>query len=180
MRHLLVLRHQRGGGDFSDHQAGIQSRLLREECRQAEGQRRIDQQRDAALGDRADLADGDRDLVGGEGDRLRVEIAAGHHRAVGQHQRVVGDGIRFDLQRAGRHAQQIEAGAIHLRLAADAIRVLHALVAFEMAVADFRPLQAAPAATMPRRSGPDGRAAYGFPDETARTSPSRRQWKARR
>ena len=129
MRHLLVLRHQRGGRDFGDHQAGVEARLLRQECRQAVGQRRIDQQRDAALRDRADLADGERDLVGGEGHRLGVEIAAGNDGVVGQHQRIVGDRIGLDLERAGDRAQEVEAGAIDLRLAADAIGVLHALVA---------------------------------------------------
>ncbi len=129
MRHLLVLAHQRRGGDLGDHQARIQPRLLGEEGRQAIGQGRVDQQRDAALGDGADLADGKGDLVGGEGHRFGVEIAAGHDGVVGQDQRVVGHGIGFDFERAPGRAQDVETGAIDLRLTANAIGILHALVA---------------------------------------------------
>jgi hypothetical protein len=55
-------------------------------------------------------ASGQRDLVGGEGHRLGVEIAARDDLALSdQHQRVVGDGIGLDLQRppglASRSAQ---------------------------------------------------------------------------
>src|SRR5690606_37307101 len=65
-----------------------------------------------------------------------MEIAARYGAAVRKHERVVGDGIGFDFQRARRLPQNIEASAIDLRLAADAIGVLHALVAFKMALAD--------------------------------------------
>ena len=45
-------------------------KYAREKRRQAVGQCRIDQKRDPALRDSADFADGKRNLVGGEGDRL--------------------------------------------------------------------------------------------------------------
>ena len=108
----------------------------RQERRQA-GQRRVDQHGDAPLGERADLADRQRDHVGGEGDRLGVEIAAGQRFAgVGEDQRIVGDAVGLGLQRRRGLAQQVEHGAHHLRLAAQAVRVLHALVADQMRRAD--------------------------------------------
>ena len=73
---LLVLRDERGGGDLRQHEAGVQARLRGQEGGQA-GERRIDQHGDAPLGERADLAERQRQNVGGEGDRLGVEIAAG-------------------------------------------------------------------------------------------------------
>ena len=101
------------------------------------GQRRIDQHGDAPLGERADLADRQRDHVGGERHRLGVEIAAGQRGIVlGKDQRIVGDAVGLGLQRVGRLAQHVERGAHHLRLAAQAVRVLHALVADEVRGAD--------------------------------------------
>ncbi len=88
------------------------------------------------MGNGADFANGNRDLVGGESHRLGVEVAARDDAHVGKNKRIVGDGIRFDFKRAPGHAQKIEAGAIDLRLAADAIGILHPLVAFKMAFPD--------------------------------------------
>ena len=99
-----------------------------QERRQVVGERRVDHQRDPALGDGADLGDGQRDDVGGEGDRLGVEVAA-RDDGVLEHQRVVGGGVRLDRERRGGLAQQVHRGAGHLRLAADAVGVLHAGVA---------------------------------------------------
>ena len=76
-------------------------------------------------------------MVGGEGYRLGVEIAtrndlAGRH----QHQRVVGDGVGLDEECTGSLCEQVEAGAHHLGLAAQAVGVLHPLVADGVGVAD--------------------------------------------
>ena len=84
--------------------------------------------------DRADLAQRHGEDVGGEGDRLGVEIAAGQ-RLVAEQQRIVGDRIGLDLQRPRGVADQVERRAHHLRLAAEAVGVLHP-VAIVMAVAD--------------------------------------------
>ena len=73
---MLVLAHQRGGGDLGDHQAGVEAGIGGEERRQVEAERRVDHQRDPALGDGADLGDRERDHVGGEAHRLGMEIAA--------------------------------------------------------------------------------------------------------
>ena len=70
-----------------------------------------------------------------------MEIAARHDGPVGQDEGVVGDRVRLDCQRTGHLPQQVEAGTVDLRLAADTIRVLDPLVALEMALADFRTVE---------------------------------------
>ena len=70
----------------------------------------IDQQRDAAFGQSRRFRGGEREDVGGEGDRLRVEIAARKNFAgIRQDQRIVGDGVRFDRKRAAAMAHLVEA-----------------------------------------------------------------------
>ena len=76
MRQRLVLGRQRRRGHLRDHEAGVDAAILDQERRQA-GEVGIHQQRDAALRQRADLGDREREVVGGEGDRLGVEVAAG-------------------------------------------------------------------------------------------------------
>ena len=96
-------------------------------------ERGIDQHGDAALGQRADFADGERDDVGGESDGLGVKVAAGQRFVgVGEDQRIVGDAVRLACQRRRGLAQDIERRAHHLRLAAQAIGVLHAVVVCQM------------------------------------------------
>jgi hypothetical protein len=75
-------------------------------------QRRVDQHGDAALGNRADLADGHGDHVGGKGDRLGMEIAA-RERFVGlrEDQRIVRNAIGLD-QGGGGLAQKSSAAPI--------------------------------------------------------------------
>ena len=66
------------------------------------------------------------DDVGGEGDRLGVEIAArDDFVAAGEEDRVVGDRIGLDLERARGVGEEVERGAHDLRLAAEAVGVLH-------------------------------------------------------
>ena len=129
MRHLLVFGHQRCRGDFGNHQARVKARLLGEERRQSVGEGRVDQKGDAALRDRADFADGKGNLVGCKGNRFGVEVATGNDGIIRQDQWVIRDRIGFDFERAGNRAQEIEAGTVDLRLAADAIGILNALVA---------------------------------------------------
>ena len=97
----------------------------------------VHHQRDAALGQRADLGDGQGDIVGGHGHRLGVEVAAGNHLAFGgEHQRVVRHGVGLDAEHLGGLAQLGQAGAHDLRLAAQRVRVLH-LVAGGVGAADL-------------------------------------------
>ena len=75
--------------------------------------------------------------VGRQRHRLGVEVAAGDHRAVfGEHQRVVGHRVGLAHQHQRGVAQLVQAGAHDLRLAAQAVRVLHAVVALEVGAAD--------------------------------------------
>jgi hypothetical protein len=57
-------------------------------------------------------------------------------------ERIVGDRIGFDLQRARGVAHEVEAGAHHLRLAAEAVGVLH-LAAIGVEAADLAALEQA-------------------------------------
>ena len=98
--------------------------------------------------------------VGGEGDRLGVEVAAGQRFAgVGEDQRIVGDAVGLGLQRRRGLAQQVEHGAHDLRLAAQAVGILHPLVADQMRGADRASRPSGRAGRRPSRSGRDGGAA---------------------
>ncbi len=135
---LLVLRHQRRGGDLRDHEAGIEP-WLRGQERWQPGQRRIHQHGHAALADRTDLADRQRQHVGGEGHRLGVEVAAGQRLAgVAEHQRIVGHAVGLDRQRGRGLAHHVQRRAHHLRLAAQAVRILHAHIVVAVRIADRR------------------------------------------
>ena len=180
VRELLVLAHQRGGGDLGDHQARVEAGLGSEEGGQPEGEGRVDEERDAALGDGADLADGERQDVGGEGHRLGVEVAAGDDLVVGEDERVVGDRVRLGDEGGGGLAQEVEGGAVDLRLAADAVGILHAAVAFEVAQRGSPSLRGGGQARRRRRSGRGGRGACGSPGGRAPRSPWRRRSRARR
>ena len=62
-----------------------------------------------------------------------MEVTAREHGTVlSKHQRVIGDGIGLAQQNSGRVPQLIKAGADHLGLAAQAIRVLHAVIAIQV------------------------------------------------
>jgi hypothetical protein len=139
VRQALVLAGQRGGGDVRDHEAAVQARVGRQEGRQARDAG-VDQHRDAPLGDGADLGDGGGHRIAasatGSAWKLPPEIIA---PSSAEHQRVVGHRIGLAQQHQRGVAQLVQAGAHHLRLAAQAVRVLHAVVAFEMALADALP-----------------------------------------
>jgi hypothetical protein len=110
-----------------EHEAGVDAAVLDQERGQADIVR-IGEERDAPLRERADLGDREGEVVGRERDRLRVEVAAGQHRVVvGEHERVVRHavGFRHEHRRAVPH--RVEARAHDLRLAAQAVGVLHAL-----------------------------------------------------
>ena len=65
------------------------------------------------LGERADLAEGERDHVGGEGDRFGMKVAARQRLVVlGEDERIVGDAVGFVGERRGGLAQEVEAAPI--------------------------------------------------------------------
>ena len=76
VRHLPVLGGERRGRDLGAHEAGVEAGILDQERRQR-AELGVDQKCHATLGKRADLGDRDRQRIGGEGDRLGVEVAAG-------------------------------------------------------------------------------------------------------
>ena len=140
---LLVLRGQRCGRHLGDHETGVEPGGLGEERRQV-ADRSIHQKRDAPFGKRPDLRRRERQHVGREGHRLGMEVAAGQHLArLREHQGVVGHGVGFDFQDAGRLAHDIQTGAHDLRLAAQAIGILHLAAVHvrkaDLAVLDQRP-----------------------------------------
>ena len=133
---LFVFGDQRRGGHLRHHEARVEARTRRQERRQA-GESGINQHSDAPLGERTDLTNRQRKNVGGERDGLGVEVAAGERRVVfGENERVVGNPVRLVFQRARGLANEIEAGAHHLRLATQAIGVLHARIVMQVRGAD--------------------------------------------
>ena len=127
VRERLVLGGERSRGDLRDHEPGIESALAHQERGQL-AQAVIDQHRDATLGERADLGDGERQVVGGKGHGLRMEVAAGEHVAfLAKDERVVGDAVGLEQERACDVLDLLQAGARNLGLAAQRIRVLHAV-----------------------------------------------------
>ena len=132
----LVFGNQRRRRHLRDHEAGIEPRQRGEERGQA-GQRRIDQHGDPPLGNRADFTQRQRDHISSESHRLGMEIAARERLVgIGEDQRIVRNAIRLDSQRGRCLPQQIEHRAHHLRLAAQAIGILHTVVSCQMRSAD--------------------------------------------
>ena len=129
MRERLVFRGERRGGHVRNHETRVDAALLDEKRRQAR-EISVHQQRDPAFGKRADLRDRERKIVGSEGDRLGVKVAAGKYRDVfifvDKDERIVRHRIRLDEQHRRRVAHLVETRAHHLRLTAQTVRVLHA------------------------------------------------------
>ena len=136
---MLVLGHQRGSGHLGDHEAGVQAGARSQERRQVERQNRVHHQGDAALRDRPDLGQGQRNHVGGKAHGFSVEVTTGHDQpGPSQHQRIVGCRVGLDHQSMCCLTQNIHRGSGDLWLAPDAIRVLNARIAHDVAFADFR------------------------------------------
>ena len=88
---------------------------------------RVHHQGDAALGQRARFRKHQRQVVGGKRYGFRMKVAAGQDLAgVREHERIVGNGIGFGEQHVGHMPPLIETSTHHLRLAAQAVRILHA------------------------------------------------------
>ena len=69
--------------------------------------------------------------------KLPPETIAPRPAVAGEDERVVGDRVGLAQQHQRGVAQLVEAGADHLRLAAQAVRVLHAVVALQVRAADL-------------------------------------------
>jgi hypothetical protein len=142
MRERLVFRCQRRGGDVRHHETRVDSGIAHQERRQSR-QRLVDQQGDTPLRERSYLGDGQSEDIGGERHRLAMEIPSGKHFArIGEHQRIVGHRVRLDDKRRGDMAHEVEASAHDLRLATQAVRILHAIVVDQVRAANLAARQA--------------------------------------
>ena len=125
-RERLVFGNQRRRGDLRDHESGIQTAVVDQEGRQA-AHFRVHEHGNAALRQAADFRDRQGKRVGGKGHGLGVKISARQHLArFGEQQRIIRHRIGFDLQRRAAVANQVQARAHHLGLAAEGIGILHA------------------------------------------------------
>ena len=134
---LLVLGDERRRRHLRDHEAGVEPRPRRQEGRQARTApgRPAWRSRRSASEPISHSASAIMSAAKATGSawKLPPEITS---PVVGEDERVVGDAVRLRLERRGGLAQEVEAGAHHLRLAAQAIRVLDAVVVGEMRGAD--------------------------------------------
>ena len=124
-------------GDVRDHESGIETGVGRQKWRQPR-HAGINQHCDAALGDGADFGDGDGHRVAGKATGSAWKLPPEIICCVSPNTSglsVTALASRSNDQR--RVAQLVEAGAHHLRLAAQAVRVLHAIVVFFVRMADF-------------------------------------------
>ena len=133
----FVFGSQRRSGHMRNHEAGIQTRRRHQERWQTRD-RGVDQQCDTALRNRANFRNRECQCIGRKRDWLSVEITTGNDFAsFNKHQRIIGHGIRFNQQSTRRVIDDIQAGTHDLRLAAQAVWVLHAFVIDQMGLADF-------------------------------------------
>ena len=139
MRQRFILRGQRRCGDMRDHEARIHTRIIHQKCRQTR-QSRVNQQRHTTLGQRTDFRNRQGQIIRCERHWLGVEITTGqnmHVLLVAENQRVIGHGVRLDQQRARGVVNQIQTRAHHLRLATQAVRVLHTVIFHLMRATNF-------------------------------------------
>ena len=111
--------------------AGVEAALAGEQiARQAIGHGGIDQPREAALGDGAEIGHGDGEDVHGLRHVLPMEVTAGNRHvaalAIVEDQRVVGGGIDLRADDALDIFHRLDGRAVNLRRAAQGIHVLHA------------------------------------------------------
>ena len=110
--------------------------MWRQEARQT-AQIRVNEILHAPLADAAQIRDRRRHMIGGQGDRLSVEIAArDDFVGVREHERIIGRRVHLAFHDACHMGEGIAERAVNLRHAADTVGVLH-LVAVRMRHHDF-------------------------------------------
>ena len=110
---------------------------------------------DAALGDRREIRHRDREQVERHRDRLPVEVAAAHQRR--RSSKTSGLSVAALSSRddePDREVDRVEHGAVHLRHAAQRVRILHARIARSDATRESRCPRAARAAAPPIAAWP--------------------------
>ena len=134
MRQRLVLGRQRRRGDVRDHEARVQARGRREEGRQARDRRRRSAcaMRRSAMAPISAIASASASAASATGSAWKLppdsDVARPRRRPAGCRSRA----LASRTSTSARMAHLVEAGAHHLRLAAQAVRVLHAVVALEV------------------------------------------------
>ncbi len=114
----LILAGQRRSRDLGNNEARIETAFGKQEGGQA-AHMGIGQKGDAPLGHRPGHGERDRQHVGGQSDRLAVEIAAVKDVAgIGKDQWIVAHRVHLAPQDVDRESHGIEQGAHNLRLAA--------------------------------------------------------------
>ncbi len=111
---------------MGDHHPGIDAALAHQERGQAADQG-IDQTVEPALGRRSQLGHGQRQEVGGEGQRLAVGMGIGKDARAAQaldHQGIVAGRTKLDFDLAGHMGELVQAGAVNLGNGAQAEGIL--------------------------------------------------------
>ena len=143
MAQRLVLRHERGRHVLRDHEAGVEPAVGGEERRQAVAEVRVDEPLDATLRDVRQLGDRHRERVERERERLAVEVAGRDEQLVlDEHERVVGRRVQLGRDGVLDVVEQVARRSVHLRRAAQRVRVLH-LVAPAVRLHDRRAFEQA-------------------------------------
>ena len=92
---------------------------------------------DAPLGDRREIRERDGEEVERHRDRLSVKVAAAQQLAGLEHERIVGRGVQLAADDARGEVDRVEHRAVHLRHAAQRVRVLHARIVVAMRLANL-------------------------------------------
>ena len=126
MRERLQLGGERRSRDLRHHQPGLQSAVPREE-RWKPAERGIHEPFASSLADRGQVREADAEHVARQRDRRPMKVSARHDVArVGKDHRVVGRGIRLDVEYPVRKRERLARGTMDLSGAAHGIRVLDA------------------------------------------------------
>ena len=124
-REPLQLAHEPGGRVLGDHQARVDAGVVREERGQAVAALRVQEAVGAALGHAREVGDRDGEEVEHVADRGAVEVAVRLDAAVERDDGVVDRGGELPVRDLRGVEPGVARGAVHLRRAAERVRVLH-------------------------------------------------------
>ncbi len=138
-REPLELRHHRRLCVLRDHVARVDARIVGEERRQPLAARRIEEPVRTTLAHAGDVGDRDRQEVEHVRQRRSVEVAVRLDASVVEHRRVVDRRCELAAGNRGGVIKGVAGSAVHLRGAAQRVRVLHAAVTDAVTGDDRRP-----------------------------------------
>ena len=133
MREHLVLADQGRGRVLGEHEPRVGPRVRRQERRQAAGERRVEHPVHPALADAGQLREGHGQHVGGERERLPVEVPGRHDLAVADYDGIVHHRAELGFQDPAGETEHVADRAVYLRRAAQAVRVLDGVPAVPVA-----------------------------------------------